>query len=192
MDGVTTVAVVILALVGDAFFGDPPNRFHPVAWMGTIVTTVQRAAPVKGEVLRFLSGLLLVSTGVMAMALVGWWLQRVFRACPVSVAVVSQAILLKCTFSVRSLGRAAKMVATALRDEDLPAARRCVGFHLVSRDVSKLDASQLSSATIESVAENTSDSVVAPLFYFAVAGLPGALVYRFVNTCDGVPGVQNG
>jgi len=190
MDEITSAAVVILAIAGDASFGDPPNRFHPVAWMGTIVMAVQRVTPVRGKVRRFLSGLLLVSTGVIAIAVLGWWLQRGLRACPVVIAVVAQAILLKCTFSVRSLGHAANTVAAALREDNLPAARRHVAYHLVSRDVSKLDASQLSAATIESVAENTSDSVIAPLFYFAVAGLPGALVYRFVNTCDGMLGYR--
>jgi adenosylcobinamide-phosphate synthase len=73
---------------------------------------------------------------------------------------------------------------------DIPLARQQVAFHLVSRDVSSLEASDLSAATIESVAENSSDSIVAPLLYFAIAGLPGALVYRFVNTCDAMLGYR--
>lgn len=190
MNELQTIAVVILALTGDALFGDPPNRFHPVAWTGRAISLFQCATSFRGEPLRFLSGLLLISLGTVVVALVGWLLQWVFQQCPLVVAVVAQAVVLMCTFSVRSLASAATCVAAALRSDDLPSARQQVAWHLVSRDVSASNASQLSAATIESVAENTSDSVIAPLFYFAVAGLPGVFVYRFVNTCDAMIGYR--
>lgn len=185
-----TIAVVVLALAGDAFIGDPPNRFHPVAWMGTAISVCQRATPAHNKALRFFYGFLLIAVGTLVMVLIGVGVQRGLQQCPVMIAIVVQTLVLKCMFSVRSLGSAAHAVAAALRNDDLPSAREQVAYHLVSRDVSKLDASQLSAATIESVAENTSDSVIAPLFYFAVAGLPGVLVYRFVNTCDAMLGYR--
>ncbi len=183
-------SVVVLAFLGDILLGDPPNRFHPVAWMGNAIGLVRRSAPKSSDAVRFGWGLALVCGGVVFMGLLGWIVQRACQSCPVLVSIVVQAVVLKCSFSIRSLAKAAKGVSTALRNEDIDAARHQVAYHLVSRDVSKLDASKLSAATIESVAENTSDSVIAPLFYFAIAGLPGALVYRFVNTCDAMIGYR--
>jgi adenosylcobinamide-phosphate synthase len=66
-----------------------------------------------------------------------------------------------------------------------------LSWHLVSRDTSTLDESRIAAATIESLAENTSDSAIAPLFWYAVAGLPGALVYRFLNTADAMLGYRD-
>ena len=177
-------AVVALALLVDVTMGDPPNRFHPVAWMGNVIAIARRKAPATGETVRFLYGMGLVFGGMVFLGCVGWAIQRLCLASSVLVSIVVQAIVLKCMFSVRSLAAAGKLVSGALRQQELELARHHVATHLVSRDVSKLDESKLAAATIESVAENTSDSVIAPLFYFAIAGLPGALVYRFVNTCD--------
>ncbi len=183
-------AVVVLAFIGDVVLGDPPNRFHPVVWMGNAISLVRRSTPASGESIRFLCGLALLCGGIVVVAFSGWIIQRACQACPFFVSILVQAVVLKCTFSVSSLAKAAKLVSTALLKEDINSARRHVAYHLVSRDVSKLDASKLAAATIESVAENTSDSVIAPLFYFAIAGLPGALVYRFVNTCDAMIGYR--
>ena len=183
-------AVVVLTFLVDILLGDPPNRFHPVAWMGNAIGLVRRSAPKSGEVVRFGWGMALVFGGMVFIGILGWLIQRACQSCPALVSIFVQAIVLKCSFSISSLAKAAKGVSTALRNEDIAAARHQVAYHLVSRDVSKLDESKLSAATIESIAENTSDSVIAPLFYFAIAGLPGALVYRFVNTCDAMLGYR--
>ena len=188
MIDISFAEVVALAFIGDIVFGDPPNRFHPVAWMGNAISLVRRLVPSYGESIRFFSGLALVCIGVLFVGFIGWFIQRACLLCPVYVSVLVQALVLKCTFTVSSLSKAAKSVGTALRKADIQNARQQVEYHLVSRDVSNLDASKLAAATIESVAENTSDSVIAPLFFFAIAGLPGALVYRFVNTCDAMLG----
>jgi len=87
----------------------------------------------------------------------------------------------------RSLVREAEAVADHLGAEDLPAARRQVA-RLVGRDTTTLDASGVARAGVESVAENSSDAVVAPLLWGAVAGLPGLLGYRAVNTLDAMVG----
>jgi len=182
--------VLGLAFALDVAWGDPPNRFHPVAWMGNAIATARRLAPKQGNLARFIYGGLFLAMGVSLVGLIGWAIDRGCQTMPLALAIIVQAMVLKSTFSVRSLSRAARCVAEPLRSDDLAAARHQVAYHLVSRDVSALDASDLSAATIESIAENTSDSFVAPLFYFAIAGLPGALVYRFVNTCDAMWGYR--
>lgn len=190
MSNETLVTVLGLAFAIDLLLGDPPNRFHPVAWMGNVIAQARRFSPQRGNIKRFIYGGLFLAIGVTTVGLIGWAIDRGGAKMPVAVAVVVQALVLKSTFSVRSLSRAARAVAEPLHRDDLAAARYQVSYHLVSRDVSQLDAAELSAATIESIAENTSDSVVAPLFFFAVAGLPGALVYRFVNTCDAMWGYR--
>jgi adenosylcobinamide-phosphate synthase len=100
-------------------------------------------------------------------------------------------LLLKQTFSLRGLSRAAGDIHRPLAEGDLPEARGQVSWHLVSRDTSELTESQIVAATVESLAENASDSVVAPLFYYLVLGLPGALAYRFANTADAMLGYRD-
>jgi adenosylcobinamide-phosphate synthase len=104
---------------------------------------------------------------------------------------LAQAWVLKMTLSLRGLAAAAGEIETALDADDLPEARRLVSWHLVSRDTSALSAAQVAAAAVESVAENTSDSLVAPLVYYAVGGLPAALAYRFLNTADAMLGYRD-
>jgi adenosylcobinamide-phosphate synthase len=102
-----------------------------------------------------------------------------------------EAGLLTMTFSLRGLINAASEVEDALAVGDLTEARRLASWHLVSRDTTALSEPQVAAATIESVAENISDGVVAPLFYYALGGLPAALAYRFVNTADAMLGYRD-
>jgi adenosylcobinamide-phosphate synthase len=95
------------------------------------------------------------------------------------------------TFSWRGLSAAAREIRSALEADDLPEARRLLSWHLVSRDTTGLNPSQVAAATIESVAENTSDGIIAPLLYYTLAGLPGALAYRFLNTSDAMLGYRD-
>lgn len=182
--------VLVTALGLDVVFGELPNRWHPVAWMGRWLAFVCRAAPKSGAIVPLAAGVAIVGSGAVACAIIGWQIEGLASDGWYTGAVLLQAVVLKQTFSARSLARAAGNVEAALRSGDLVAARQLLGYHLVSRDVSNLDAPQVAAATIESVAENASDSIVAPLFYFAIAGLPGALAYRFINTCDAMIGYR--
>ena len=115
---------------------------------------------------------------------------NVFRFSPVR---LSKADLNRIhgTNEPNSIGHSVSHGCVRLRNEDIDEARHQVAYHLVSRDVSKLDASKLSAATIESIAENTSDSVIAPLFYYAIGGLPAMMVYKMINTLDSMIGYKS-
>ncbi|MBI5166872.1 MAG: cobalamin biosynthesis protein CobD, partial [candidate division NC10 bacterium] len=106
--------------------------------------------------------------------------------------LVTSAFLLKMTFSLRGLIRAALEVQRPLVAGDLDRARRLLSWHLVSRDTSRLEEAQVASATIESIAENLTDSLIAPLFFYVFFGLPGAFAYRFLNTADAMLGYRDG
>jgi len=101
-------------------------------------------------------------------------------------AIAVSVYLLKSSFAIKSLARHVK---DTIR-EDIEEQRKYVGL-IVSRDVKSLDRPHLNSATIESLAENTVDSIVAPLFYYLIFGLSGALIYRAVNTLDAMIGYRN-
>jgi adenosylcobinamide-phosphate synthase len=104
-------------------------------------------------------------------------------------ALVVWVYLLKCTFAIRELIDAGLRVALWLERNDLSGARQAVRS-LVSRDVSGLDRGRVASAAVESLAENLCDSVVAPLLFYVLFGLPGALAYRVANTLDAMYGYR--
>ena len=187
--------VILLAALLDAWAGDPPNRFHPVAWLGSAIALAQRRAPGAGRAGPLLYGGALTATGVGATAGLGQLLTRLCRRgmgrrWPL-IGALTEAWLLKMTFSASGLGRAAGDVLAALQADQLDEARRRLAWHLVSRDTGALDEAQVCSAVIESVAENLCDSVVAPLCYYACAGLSGAWAYRFANTADAMLGYRD-
>ncbi len=182
---------LVLALVCDRFLPEPPNRLHLVAWMGSAIAVAQRHAPRQGRLWHFFYGAFVVLAGATLSAAAGWAISALGRRLPVPWRWLLQAVALNFVFALQGLSRAAGEVHGALDKNDLPEARRLLSWHLVSRDTATLSPSEVAAATIESVAENTSDSVVAPLLFYAAGGLPAAFAYRFVNTTDAMLGYRD-
>lgn len=178
------VAAVALAL--DLCLGDPPNRWHPVAWFGKLTAAVFDRAPTgRGPELAF-------GVAVALGAPLAVWLgaSRVLDAAhgvAAPLGVLAAAALFKVSFAYRGLRDATRAVADALEGDAVETARARLGA-LVSRDTAVLSAPLAASAAIESLAENLNDSVVAPFFYFVLFGVPGAVAYRAVNTLDAMVG----
>lgn len=185
------VAVLAGALALDLAFGDPPNRWHPVAWLGAFIAAGRRRLAQGSPFWLLLSGgAVTVSAAVLA-ALAGIAVVRV--AAPLGIAgVVLEAAALSCCLSVRGLWRAAAEIATRLERGDLAGARAALGVHLVSRPTADLGEGEVAAAAVESVAENLTDSIVAPALMYLVFGLPGAALYRAVNTADAMIGYREG
>ncbi len=180
--------VLLLAILMDWLFGDPPNALHPVAWFGRYVHALERRAPRGDSRRELLYGAGIAACGVALAALPALALERIVlsrRKSWVGVLVVTAA--LKLTFAWRQLIQAGENVARHL-EANAPARVRSDLRALVSRDTQALDAPLLAAAAIESLAENAGDSFVAPLFYYRFFGLPGAFVYRAVNTMDAMIG----
>jgi adenosylcobinamide-phosphate synthase len=164
---------LLLGFAADRLLGDP-SRWHPVAGFGRVAAAVERVTYADHR-----------GAGAVHVLLLAGGVVLVARALPEGTATVAA-----CTWTVlggRSLAREATAVQAHLASGDLDAAREQV-THLVGRDPSRLDAGEISRATVESVAENTSDAVVAPLLCGAVAGPAGLLGYRAVNTLDAMVG----
>ncbi|MCI0478398.1 MAG: cobalamin biosynthesis protein [Anaerolineales bacterium] len=183
------ISVLILAVALDLLLGDPPNAFHPVAWFGKIVQALERRAPRANPRAELLYGAGMTASGIALAALPALILERLSRARKNWFVVLFVALALKITFAWRGLIRAGKDVQCDLETRATDNARADLRA-LVSRDTRELDASQLSAAAIESLAENASDAFVAPLFYYHLFGLPGAFAYRAVNTLDSMIGYR--
>jgi adenosylcobinamide-phosphate synthase len=193
--GVPSPAVLLAtALVADLVLGEPPAALHPVVWMGTVAGRAERrlggpaAERPASPLAQTLAGLLL-ALALPALFAVGAAL-AIHTGGPLPVIGWALGVwLTKSTFALRALGRAAREVRAALAAGDLAGARRALPA-LCSRDPAALDAGQLAAGAVSSLAENICDSFVAPLFYFALGGLPAAMFYRAVNTLDAMIGYR--
>ncbi len=160
--------------------------------MGFFIQAVFRKRPSNQPALEFLFGGALTLAGCILFAGIGYGLETYFISrLSFFLGVILQAIVLKTTFSLRGLWRASGEIQAMLAASNLPEARRLLSWHLVSRDASQLDHAHIAAATIESIAENMSDSFVAPLIFYVLGGLPLALAYRFINTADAMLGYRD-
>jgi adenosylcobinamide-phosphate synthase len=179
-------SAILLAVAVDLALGEPPARWHPVVWLGRGLGWAERRAP--GRTLADgAAGVTLVTAGAWAAArLLALTTRRLGR-----LGIVLEALALKPAFALRRLAEATDGVEAALRAGDLGAARARAGRDLVSRSTEGLGAQEVASAAIESAAENLVDSVAAPLFAYAVGGLPAAWAYRAINTADAMWGYHD-
>jgi len=184
---VDILLIVFLALIFDLVLGEPPRTIHPVVWMGKAASFLEKGNTGQSAVAQFLygSGIVLVTAGLFAVP--AYFALLYLKSFSFVAYVIVGAVLLKSTFSLRELRRAALGIKRLLLEDKLDEARFELRS-LVSRDTRGLPKPLLVSATVESVAENTSDSFIAPLFYFLLLGVPGAIAYRVVNTLDAMVG----
>lgn len=172
---------LLLALAADALLGDPPNAWHPVVLLGNWMRLGEQLAPTAGHA-RLVWGAAWMAGGTL---LVG----RSAALLPNHVLV--QGLLASTLLAYRGLDQAVGAVQAALAAGDLDEARRLLSWHLVSRPTAELSAPEVAAAAIESLAENLSDSLVAPLLAYLLAGLPGLAAYRLSNTADAMWGYRN-
>jgi adenosylcobinamide-phosphate synthase len=178
-------ASVAAALLADALLGEPPEAAHPVVLMGRAISAFEgRVFALKSERRLRMAGLFLAA----ALPTLSFALARLtLRLMPPKLRWLLEVGLLFTALSMRGLARSALAVERELKAGDLEAARSRVG-ELVGRDTEHLTPGEVARAAVESVAENTSDGVVAPMLYAVLLGAPGALAYKAVNTLDSMVG----
>ena len=179
---------MLLAALLDVALGEPPAALHPVVWMGRLIGALERRRPRHRPRAELAYGVLIVLVTAGAAFAAGLLLTWAFGRVPWWLALPAGACVLKTSFSWRGLVRAGRNVRCAL-STDTDAARAFLRA-LVSRSPD-LDPPLIVSAAVESLAENLTDSVVSPLLYYALLGLPGALAYRAVNTMDAMLGYRD-
>ena len=193
----TMGAALWIALLIDHALGEPPARWHPVVWIGNYLAWMgKRSAPVGLSAARaapLIVGALAWCAGAAVVGGVAFALQRALWTLPPWATAIGLGLLLKPLLAWRML-RTEVLAVDAALGVSLDAGRAQLA-RLVSRDVHALSASEVRESAIESLAENLNDSVVAPILWFLILGLPGAAVYRFANTADamwGYMGLRNG
>jgi adenosylcobinamide-phosphate synthase len=182
-------AEVAAALLVDALFGEPPEDLHPTVLMGRAISACEkRALKSKSPHARRLAG---AALAFALPTLVYLSVRVLLDVTPRPLRGALGAALISTSLSMRSLTRAASAVEGELLEGDLERARASVG-EMVGRDTEDLSAAEISRAAVESVAENASDGVVAPMLYGFFFGAPGALAYKAVNTLDSMVGYRVG
>ncbi len=184
-----TATTLLLGIMMDQLFGEP-KRFHPLVGFGFLAHKVElhlnRSKGFLGQLAGFIALLLMVAPLGLAGALIWWWLLDNY---PIA-AIVFAATVLYWSIGWYSLSEHVNAVYTALKEQDLSVARIAIQ-QIVSRDCKNLNTEDIARASLETLLENTSDAVVGPLFWFAVLGPAGAIVYRLSNTLDAMWGYRN-
>ncbi|WP_066301754.1 adenosylcobinamide-phosphate synthase CbiB [Bacillus sp. FJAT-29937] len=181
------IALTIAVLI-DLVVGDPPNWPHPVKWMGSFIYKLDKSwnkgslRRLKGTAMLFT---VLLTVGVISLLLVSFF----YRIHPIA-GIFVEAILISTAIAQKSLKEAALTVYDPLKRGDLAEARHKLSY-IVGRDTDRLDEPEIVRGTVETVAENTSDGITAPLFWALIGGAPLALMYRAINTCDSMVGYRN-
>lgn len=183
--------VAPLALLLERLAGYPPALLsrigHPVIWFGRLITALEQRFNQGDAAARRRGGLITLALLLLAALLPALIVQQILRAVPFGWLL---EILLATPFlAQKELGRAVEAVATALRTS-LDAGREAVS-HVVGRDPQALDEAGVARAAIETLAESTSDGVVAPWFWLVLLGLPGIALYKAINTADSMIGHLN-
>lgn len=182
-------AALSLAWFIDRLFGEPRSAWHPVAWFGAIASRASHAIHQRSAALAFTAGALLWCALVGTIAAMAFGLERGLHDAPGWLALPLLALALKPTFAWKMLRDEVCAVEDALAGGLEAARTRLAG--LCSRDVGQLDVGAVRETAIETLAENLNDSLVAPLFWFVVAGLPGAWAWRASNTLDAMWGYRD-
>lgn len=178
-----TVAVLI-----DRLIGDPRSIPHPVVWIGKLISLLEKNLN-KGSYKKAKGLLLLAVVVVFVFFLTFIVVVLAYTLHPVA-GILVEAFLISFAIAQRSLKEAALEVYSPLKEGNVVEARVKLSY-IVGRDTDKLKEKEIVRGTVETVAENTSDGVTAPLFFALIGGAPLAMVYRAVNTCDSMVGYKN-
>ena len=182
------IGVLIVALAIDLTIGEWPNKFHPVVWIGNSISACKKWMLMGSPTAQIRKG------QVIAIGLPTCWVMIVMAIDELlgSVSLVQWIFsvwVLTSMFALSALGKAAMVVHRHLSANQLNEARSAMRA-LCSRDSSSLTPSEMVNGTVASIAENISDSFIAPLFFYMIFGLPGVVFYRVINTLDAMVGYR--
>ena len=187
--------ILLIALVLDWYFGEPEILWsrlpHPIVLFGKAVSCVDKRLNRKGDdrEAQYKKGALAISLLIFGALLVSWFIEGLIGFLG-GVGFILEVFIVFVLLAQKSLADHVEKVAAGLKEEGLAGGRKAVGM-IVGRDPGRLDKSGVSRAAIESLAENFSDGVVAPAFWYAIFGLPGIIIYKMINTADSMIAYRN-
>lgn len=181
--------IIFLALLLDLLIGDPVWLPHPVVAIGRLIHLLDRALR-RAWLNERVAGVLLLLVVVISSSGTTWILLKTLTAMLPLAGWVAAVLISSTCLAARSLHKESARVATALLAGDLPAARRYLSF-IVGRDTDQLEEAEIWRGVVETVAENTSDGLIAPLFWLTIGGPVGAIAYKAVSTLDSMVGYRN-
>lgn len=189
-----SILIVFFALALDFTVGDPRNKFHPTSWIGLLIAKLTPYTKNSSEKLEKFGGILIILISCLVVASIIISLNLgikliTFDYLHLIISIIVGGILLKTTIAVKGMEKHALAVVTALEQDNLSSARDNLSM-IVKRKTKNLDKNHVFSGVLESISENTVDGITSPLFYFAFFGLPGAFIFRVINTADSMIGYK--
>jgi len=188
--------ILLLALLIDRIFGDPHWLWgyipHPIVFFGQMISWFDTFSNRSDFSLkrRYLYGWLVIAALLGSAVGIGWLLTKIYCSCWPIVNLFLEAVTVSFFLTQKSLTDHVMTVCKALEEGGIEQGRSAVSM-IVGRDTQMLDASGVCRAAIESLAENSSDGIIAPIFWYVISGLPGLLGYKMLNTADSMIGHKN-
>src|SRR3712207_3920260 len=193
------VIIIFVAYIIDLLVGDPEGFAHPVIYMGKLINYLERLFRLRMKSLK-IAGLILCLIVVIIVFILSWSVSNIFGLLLDNFGVWSlwgividsiiSVIMMATCMSTKCLADEAKKVYDRLIEGNIVETRRQLSY-IVGRDTSNLSEKEIIRATVETVAENTVDGTISPLFYGILGGAPLAMVYKAVNTMDSMLGYKN-
>ena len=190
-----SISVIGFAILIDLIFGDPKNRYHPTAWIGMLIAKFTPIIKYQNTIYEKIGGVLiiLIISSIVVLLLLSLDIGISLISTDyvsIIISVIIGALLLKTTIAIRGMEKHAISVLESLENDNLDMARNYLSM-IVKRNTTNLDKNHVISGVLESISENTVDGITGPMFYYAFFGLPGAFIYRIINTADSMIGYKN-
>ena len=192
---IESILVVVFAIVLDLTLGDPRSKYHPTFWIGKLIASMTPIVKNQSNTIEKLGGIGLVvavtATVIVLLVLLDAGIDMIsIDYITLIISIIVGSILLKTTIAIRGMEHHALAVSKSLESNDIESARNNLAM-IVKRNTKNLDKNHIISGVLESISENTVDGITGPLFYYGLFGLPGAFVYRAINTLDSMVGYKN-
>lgn len=189
-----SIFTITIAIIIDLVFGDPKNKYHPTAWIGKLIAILTPISKNQNALFEKLGGIMIITITsaivIFLLLILNYGLSSVsINYVTLILSLVVGGFLLKTTIAIRGMEKHALAVIDSLDQNNLELARENLSM-IVKRNTKNLDKNHVISGVLESISENTVDGITGPLFYFTLFGLPGAFVYRVVNTADSMIGYR--
>ena len=189
-----SIVVIGLAILLDLTFGDPKNRYHPTAWIGNLIGIITTRMKNENFILEKFGGIFIVlipvCISVIVLSSLNFSIDLIsVESLSILISIISGIVLFKMTIAIKGMEKHALAVLDSIQKNNLDQARTNLSM-IVKRNTKNLDKNHILSGTLESLSENIVDGITGPMFYFAIFGLPGAFVYRIINTVDSMVGYK--